>query len=394
MEEVKEIRCDEEPKIALIGHIDTNNAEKVKKKIQEILKAFPEKYVIFDAKDLVYISSAGLRILLSVKKSHPDIQIINVSSEIYEIFDMTGFTQIMRIEKAYKTMSVDGCEVIGWGSNGTVYKYDDETVIKTYNNLDALSEIQNEREMAKMALILGLPTAISYDVVKVGNHYGSVFELLNARSFSKILANEPDKMDWCVQEFVHLMKHIHATEVPEGKLPDMKKRALDWIKVLKDYLDENEYEKLEMLINTIPQSNHMIHGDYHTKNVQLQGSEVLLIDMDTLAVGDPILELAFMFNSFIGYSEFDPNEIMRFQGFDHETAQEFWHKVLSSYLETTDENKITEVEDKARLIGYTRMIRHDIRKGRLNDIKKRREINMWLEELKELIEKTETLRWK
>ena len=76
--------------------------------------------------------------------------------------------------------------------------------------------------LLSLALILGIPTAISYDVVKVGDSYGSVFELLNARSFSKILATEPDKMDWCVKEYTEMLKKIHGTVVPKGKLPDMR----------------------------------------------------------------------------------------------------------------------------------------------------------------------------
>ena len=72
---------------------------------------------------------------------------------------------------------------------------------------------------------------ISYDVVKVGRSYGSVFELLNARSFSKILSTEPEKMDWCVKEYVELLKKIHSTLVPAGKLPDMKETVLSWAKI-------------------------------------------------------------------------------------------------------------------------------------------------------------------
>ncbi|MBR3290411.1 MAG: hypothetical protein IKI63_06525, partial [Clostridia bacterium] len=70
-------------------------------------------------------------------------------------------------------------------------------------------------------------------MVKVGDHYGSVFELLNARSFSQILANEPEKMDWCVKEYVDLLKKIHGTLVPEGKLPDMKETGLAWARCVK-----------------------------------------------------------------------------------------------------------------------------------------------------------------
>ena len=42
--------------------------------------------------------------------------------------DMTGFTEMVTIEKAYQRMSVDGCEFIAKGANGAVYRYDDETI--------------------------------------------------------------------------------------------------------------------------------------------------------------------------------------------------------------------------------------------------------------------------
>nr|MCR5611638.1 anti-sigma factor antagonist [Clostridiales bacterium] len=176
--------------IPLSGRIDSTNAAETEKKLFEQLEGSGESPIVLDASRLSYISSAGLRVLLRVKKTHPDLTIRDVSSEVFEILEMTGFTEMMQVEKAYKVVSIEGCEEIGRGANGTVYRIDRDNVVKVYNNADALEDIRHEREMAKLALILGIPTAISYDVVKVGESYGSVFELLNANSFSKILATE------------------------------------------------------------------------------------------------------------------------------------------------------------------------------------------------------------
>ena len=258
----------------------------------------------------------------------------NVNSEVYEILEMTGFTEMMNVEKAYRTVSVEGCEEIGRGANGTIYRIDRDNVVKVYNNDNALEDIRHEQEVARLALILGLPTAISYDVVRVGDSYGSVFELLNAESFSGILAEEPDKMDWCVREYVALLKKIHSTLVPDGKLPDMKDTMLEWACFLRDYLPEDAAKKLVDMVEAVPHDDHMIHGDYHTKNVVLQNDEVLIIDMDTLAVGNPIFELPSMYNAFIGFSELDHGVVKEFQGFDFETSRTFWNKVLCEYLGT------------------------------------------------------------
>ena len=390
-EQVRSEIKDDQMVIHLSGHIDSNNSAQIESDIMECIFGNENLNLLLDFEDLTYISSAGLRVILRLRKNHPKLCIRNVNSEVYEILDMTGFTQMMQVDKAYRVVSIEGAEVIGKGANGTIYRIDRDNVVKVYNNPDALDEIQNEREVARLALILGIPTAISYDVVRVGESYGSVFELLNATSFSKILANEPERMDWCVKEYVDLLKKIHETIVPEGKLPDMKETVLSWAEFMQDYLPEEYGAKLVKMVQDVPEDQHMIHGDYHTKNVELTENEVLLIDMDTLAVGHPVFELASMFNAFAGFFECDPEGILDFQGFDLATASAFWKRVLKEYLGTDEEEKIREVEDKARIIGYTRLIRRSIRRKGLETDAKRAEIEHWKEELIGLLEKTDTL---
>ena len=377
--------------LVLSGRIDSGNAPETEQLLLAQLEGKDGVPVVLDAGALEYISSAGLRVLLRIKKNHSDLTIRNVSSGVYEILDMTGFTEMMTVEKAYRVVSVEGCEEIGRGANGTIYRIDKDNVVKVYNNADALADIQHEREVARLALILGIPTAISYDVVKVGDSYGSVFELLNARSFSKILEKEPDKFDWCVNEFVRMLKKIHETEVPEGKLPDMREVALDWVAFLQQHLPADACEKLKALIDAVPKDNHMLHGDYHTKNLELQNDEVLIIDMDTLAVGHPVFELASMYNAFIGYAELDHGIIPDFLGIPFEVSENFFHKTLAAYLGTSDETRVLEVRDKARLLGYARMIRRTIRRGMSETERGSRSVAHWKKELLSLLEKTDTL---
>ncbi len=374
----------------LKGRIDSNNAAQVE---QELFSRLPagETSVVLDAEKLDYISSAGLRVILRLKKACPDLRVVNVSSEIYEIFDMTGFTEMFTVEKAYRVVSVEGCEVIGEGANGKVYRIDQDNVVKTYKNADALADIRHEREVARLALILGVPTAISYDVVRVGDCYGSVFELLNARAFAKILAEEPERMDWCVEEYVALLKKVHGITVPKGKLPPIKEQFLSRIRRMTDCLPDALGGKLLRMIEAIPDSDRMIHGDYHTKNIVLAGDEVLLIDMDTLSVGHPIFELAQMFNSYIGFAEYDKDIVLRFQGFPFSTSSEFWARSLRAYFDKADERELRELEDKIRCVGYARLIDWKRRHGDLENEEDRKTIELWTKELTGLLEKLDSL---
>ena len=148
-----------------------------------------------------------------------------------------------------------------------------------------------------------------FDVVKVGNSYGSVFELLNAKSFSKLIAAEPENRDRYIAEFVELLKRIHSTEVDPGEMEDMKAVALGWAKYLRGHLPEDQCDKLIALIEAVPERHTMIHGDYHTNNVEMQNGEVLLIDMDTLSYGHPVFELGSMYLGFVGFGSHGHGEV-------------------------------------------------------------------------------------
>ena len=348
--------------IAVEGRIDASNAAQAEEKIFAIKNDNPGKHTVIDADNLEYISSAGLRVILRLRKEEPKLAIINVAPDVYEVFDMTGFTDMVTVEKAYQRMSVEGCEFIAKGANGAVYRYDAETILKTYFAKDALPEIKQERENARRAFVLGINTAIPYGIVRVGDGYGTVTELLNAVSVTKLIRQNPDDLSEAVKYYVDMLKSIHVTEVEDGEVPDMKEIALDWANFVSAYIPEDQAKKLISLIEAVPKQNTLMHGDYHTNNIMVQNGEPLLIDMDTLCMGHPVFELGSMFNAFVGYSELDHQNMMDFFGYSFETAGKFLNMSLKMYLGTEDEAVCQGILEKAMVIGYTRMLRRAVRR--------------------------------
>ena len=375
--------------IAVEGRIDASNAAAAEEKIFSIKKDNPGKHVVVDAEKLEYISSAGLRVILRLRKEEPKLAIINVAADVYEVFDMTGFTDMVTVEKAYPKMSVEGCEFIAKGANGAVYRYDAETILKTYFAKDALPEIKQERENARKAFILGINTAIPYGIVRVGDAYGTVTELLNATSVTKLIRANPDDLTQAVKYYIDMLKNIHSTEVEDGEVPDMKETALAWADFVAPHLPEAQGKKLRALVEAVPKQNTLMHGDYHTNNIMVQNGEPLLIDMDTLCMGHPVFELGSMFNAFIGYSELDHQVTMNFFGYTHETAEKFWDMALKMYLGTEDEAVCRSVAEKAMIIGYTRMLRRAIR--RPNEAESPAKIARCKEMLAQLLSRIDTL---
>ena len=349
--------------IAIEGRMDVSNATIAEEEIFNIKNDNIGKHIVIDADKLEYISSAGLRVILKLRKEEPKLAIINVTADVYEVFDMTGFTDMITIEKAYQRMSVDGCEFIAKGANGAVYRYDAETILKVYFAKDALPEIKQERENARRAFVLGINTAIPYGIVRVGDGYGTVTELLNAVSVTKMIRSNPDNLTQAVNYYIDMLKTIHAIEVEDGIVPDMKETALSWADFVAEHLPDEQAKKLRDLIEAVPKQNTLMHGDYHTNNIMVQNGEPLLIDMDTLCMGHPIFELGSMFNAFIGYAEHDHENVMEFFGYSFETAEKFWQLALQKYLGTEDEAVCRMVAEKAMVIGYLRMLRRAIRRS-------------------------------
>ena len=86
-------------KVSISGRVDTTSAPELEKYVNENLGDLTN--LIFDLADMKYTSSAGLRVFLKTQKKMNAIgsmKVINVNDDVMEIFDMTGFSDILNIE--------------------------------------------------------------------------------------------------------------------------------------------------------------------------------------------------------------------------------------------------------------------------------------------------------
>lgn len=86
--------------VTLQGRLDTTTSPELEKALQENLSGVQE--VVFDFVGIEYISSAGLRVLLSAQKrmnaEGGSMKLLHVNETVMEVFEITGFTDILTIE--------------------------------------------------------------------------------------------------------------------------------------------------------------------------------------------------------------------------------------------------------------------------------------------------------
>lgn len=328
------------------GNINSANAQQ----FGDALSAAPgdTQGVVIDAAGLEYISSAGLRVLLSLKKrcGSKTFRIINVSSDVMNIFDITGFSEIMEIVPAARRISIDGCEVIGRGACGECYRIDDETIIKLYYGNADLSFIEHEKALAKKAFVMGIPTAISYDIVEANGRTGVVYELIKSKTLGELIRADSTKLDEYTDMYADICKQVHTIHTSDPEIPSFKEANREDIKGITG-ITEEERTCLHRFLDLVPDGDVCIHGDLNINNIMVQNGECCLIDMGELSTGTPLFDVSRIVFSMV-YANTAPGEYNAFYKMQSEEVTQIYEKFFRGYFgcDTLEEAEKTNPDVK------------------------------------------------
>ncbi|MDD6891600.1 MAG: phosphotransferase [Bacteroidales bacterium] len=278
--------------LELPERIDTLTANGVEKEIQEICAATPHEGLCLRAGALKYIASSGLRIMVRLAKTEKRFRIVDVEPGVYSVFETTGFTQIMQVEKALRKIDLDTCQQLGIGGTGAVYRISPEEIVKVNYNPATDAELEEEARKAKEAFILGVPTAITFDRVDCGEgRRGVVYETLHSITLGEMLQAHPEQMDEWVERYVETLRQLHAIHTDNPVFGSVKEDYRRQVEATRAYLTPEEGDLLADVCEALPEGGCLVHGDAHPKNIMLQDGEMMWIDMAMMGVGHPIYDL-------------------------------------------------------------------------------------------------------
>lgn len=318
---------------------------------QELENAFTSETTIYDKyildlSDLEYVSSAGLRAILGQEKrlkgNDRYLIIRGCSASTMEIFKISGFDQILHFEEELPIIDTDQLSIIGEGLCAKVYKINDDTILKCYDKRLDISMIENEKKNARQALIAGVPTAISLNVVKSQDgRLGILFEMLDAISLKTLLKEDRDHLDEWVRKYAELAKTVHTAEGNNDVLVyELDKQKEEVSRCV--YLTEEEKEKSYRLLSTLDRGNTCIHGDLHAGNVMVSNGELLFIDMGDFGIGHPYQDLAQIYN--ILHSEVVPGFSKLMTGLDKDRCEEIYQLFMKYYFNNPTEEELNRYE--------------------------------------------------
>lgn len=321
--------------IYLEGRIDSANAAEKEQEIFAATDSAADAVPVLDAEGLEYISSAGLRVLMKLRKQMgKPLTVMNVSPEVYEIFDTTGFTELLDVQKRLRTVNIEGCDLLGEGANGKVYRFTEDEMVKVFRPEITLDVIEQERLASRKAFLSGVPCAIPFDTVRCGESYGTIYELLKAATLTERIREKPETLSHYAESSGKLLRQLHEIEVPEGDMPDASRLLHNTIDIVAEDFTPDETELMHRIYNAIPKMNRFIHNDYHTKNIMESGGELILIDLGDAGAGNPFIDLIhckMVYNLIGSGTKQRSADEIAFIGLTYGEMERFWEIFLTAY---------------------------------------------------------------
>ena len=338
--------------VSFDGRLDTEAAVKFEAELAEVCSGNPHTSMIFDAEKLDYVASSGLRIILKLAKTEKNFSVENVSPAVFSVFEMTGFSRIINIRKALRKIDLEKCERIGFGGNGAVYRVSEDEIVKVNYNPATYADLDMELAKAKEAFLLGIPTAISFDLVDCGEgRRGVVYETIKSRTLGETIQSSPELMDELTEKYVGQLNILHAVHTDNPVFGSAKDNYRKQVENASKFLTEEEGKMLEQILDVLPEGDRLCHCDAHPKNIMIQNGDMLWIDMEGMSVGHPIYDLISIAVILNGIRTDEMT--LGICGMDIQTVLKFKDCFIRKYFKTEDPEMIQRygsILDALRLI--------------------------------------------
>ena len=240
--------------VSLQGRLDTEASAKFETAFAEVCKENPHGSLVIDASELDYIASSGLRIMLKMVKTEKNFRLENVSPDVYNVFEVTGFSKIINITKALRKINLEKCEKIGAGGNGAVYRISEDEIVKVNFNPDTYEDLDKELVKAKEAFFLGIPTAISFDLVDCGEgRRGVVYEIIKSSTLGETIQKDPSRMEELTEKYIEQLNLLHSVHTDNPVFGSAKASYCKQVADASKFLTEEEGELMKLILEALPE---------------------------------------------------------------------------------------------------------------------------------------------
>lgn len=326
--------------VALPSRVNSDNYLEVEKELDDIYERYVDKSFILDAANTEYVSSAALRVFLKYQKMGKLNSILNVSKDVFEIFEMTGLSEVMHVQKSMEMEKERQEMLIGEDSYGYLYIKDEEKVIKIYKPWVSEEEIMLGTELSKLGMGEDISNAITFDTVRTDNGLGCVYAVGHFESLRQYLAKNEESAKGVILELVHELKKFRKCTAFEEKLENEVERLCRLTDERLTSFTEDERKKIKDCISLFPRNNSPILEVVDSRTLLYSHHDVTFLDLSILRYGNEIFELAAVYRNLLEHGSF--------LGTYNDEANRLWEDFVNEYVNSWEEKVLHDYSKVAR----------------------------------------------
>jgi len=222
------------------------------------------------------------------------------------------------------------------GEGGTAVSYthkDGKSLAKLYNAGFEADRARAEFLTARTVFEMGIPTPEPYRLVTDGERFGAEYELIKGkRSFTRILSQEPERLQEISLDFARETKNLHSTPADTSRLRSYKQVLTDFYKE-KNLVPEEYRQRALAFLETVPDTTTCLHGDLQIGNIITDGEKTIWIDVGEFSYGMPEWDLSVLWTI---CNQMGGDRAENLFHVTPEMLKKHWNIFLPAYLGSTD----------------------------------------------------------
>lgn len=271
----------------LVGKLDGKMA-------QELVASLKKDDLNFlDFSKITDINFAALRALLNARKGGARFTVLNACDIVAEKFEDSGVSSFVSVCRNPKPLEINKYEEFGKSYLSVAFNSKDgDSMIKVYGANVPRWVAAQEKCVAKAVMTFGINTPLVGRMYVDGDKTGLDFERIEGkRSFSRIISEEPERLEEMSRRFARMCKKLHETPCDTNIFND---KTVLYRRVISTTTEFTEDERAKVLafLDSIPKATTCLHGDMQVSNVITNGKEDLWIDLSDFAYGNPMFDMA------------------------------------------------------------------------------------------------------
>lgn len=332
------------------GRLDENGAD-------SIVGAMSSDSVVYvlDFGGVESISFAALRALLRARRSgNRRFCVVNANQDVAERFEDTGVSMFVNVCRKPKPLRLGQYDEFGAGFLSKAFNSEDgDSMMKVYGKRVPKWMVAQEKTVARAVMAFGIPTPLVGTLYEDGENTGLDFERIKGkRSFSRIISEEPDRMEEISRRFARMCKQLHSTDCDTNIFSDRKnhyRRAFDGCASLSNDLKARALAFLD----GVPDATTCLHGDMQMSNAITNETDDLWIDLADFSYGNPMFDMGMWY--------FLARLIPEFRSMDifHLTSaqmKQVWDIFVDEYFDARTDEAKNEVERRVQPFAALHML--------------------------------------